>query len=193
MVIHKEETKIAQYGQWDGYPSGQGVKILNFLKKVKMDKFKEKLNNVRFTNDDDIKKIQEFFDSIGAHDGWLTMEQSAKYHKAYPYMSRDIGGDILDLVYESKDEVLLQDSTSFAGNSLFCEWAYLIDLDNNQLEVYEGFNQTLLEEGQRFKDLPVQRSNDNYLPIRCIKKYPLDNLPTEEDFIKELEPKEEEE
>ena len=24
MVIHDGETKIAQYGQWDGYPSGQG-------------------------------------------------------------------------------------------------------------------------------------------------------------------------
>ena len=31
MVIHKGETKVAQYGQWDGTPDGQGVTILGFL------------------------------------------------------------------------------------------------------------------------------------------------------------------
>jgi len=31
MVISDGKTKIAQYGQWDGYPSGQGADILAFL------------------------------------------------------------------------------------------------------------------------------------------------------------------
>jgi hypothetical protein len=30
-VIYNKETKVAQYGQWDGYPDGQGLTILNFL------------------------------------------------------------------------------------------------------------------------------------------------------------------
>ena len=47
MVIHKEEPKIAQYGQWDGYPSGQGSTALKFLfKMMNEDKeFAEKLVN----------------------------------------------------------------------------------------------------------------------------------------------------
>ena len=33
MVIDQEgEVKVAQYGQWDGYPSGVGVGIVSFLK-----------------------------------------------------------------------------------------------------------------------------------------------------------------
>ena len=33
MVINQEgETKVAQYGQWDGYPSGVGASVLSFLK-----------------------------------------------------------------------------------------------------------------------------------------------------------------
>ena len=28
-VIHKDEYKVAQYGQWDGYPSGQGDTVLD--------------------------------------------------------------------------------------------------------------------------------------------------------------------
>lgn len=189
MVIHKEETKIAQYGQWDGYPSGQGVTVLNFLKKVKIDKFKEKLKNVRFMNEDDEKKLSEFMESIGVSDGWMDMEQAAKYHKAYPYMTRNVGAEILNMVYKSKGDVLLQDSTSFANDSLFCEWAYVIDLDKNQLEVYEGFNKTELEKSQRFEYMDGE---GDYFPIRCIKIYPLDDLPTPSKFVKELQPKEEE-
>ena len=33
LVKDKEgKTKVAQYGQWDGYPEGQGSTILNFIK-----------------------------------------------------------------------------------------------------------------------------------------------------------------
>jgi hypothetical protein len=32
MVVSNNETKVAQYGQWDGYPEGQGVTILTFLR-----------------------------------------------------------------------------------------------------------------------------------------------------------------
>ena len=36
-VFMDGEYKVAQYGQWDGYPSGQGVDILNILKNAKKD------------------------------------------------------------------------------------------------------------------------------------------------------------
>ncbi len=195
MVIHKEETKVAQYGQWDGYPSGQGLTVLEFLKNSNMDVFKKKLENVRFSNDDDIKKMNEFLLSIGAQDGWVNLEQSKKYNEQYPYMSRDVGAEILNMIYESDGEVLLQDSSSFASDSLFCEWAYVIDIDKNQLEVYKGFNHSELEDGQRFKNLEKQKYPiyDDYYPIRCVKMYPLDELPTNDVFVEELNSKEEEE
>ena len=30
-VVSDGKYRVAQYGQWDGYPSGQGVGILEFL------------------------------------------------------------------------------------------------------------------------------------------------------------------
>lgn len=30
-VVVDGQIKVAQYGQWDGYPSGQGVDVLKFL------------------------------------------------------------------------------------------------------------------------------------------------------------------
>lgn len=195
MVIHKEKLKVAQYGQWDGYPSGEGETVLTFLKKTNLDDFKKKLENVRFINEEDEEEIQKFMESIGSPNGWMNSEQSSMYHKKYPYLSRDNGAEILDMIMESEESVLLRDSSDFAGDSLFCEWAYLIDLDNNVLECYEGFNTTPLEDGQRFKNISLHDYSgmNQYYPIKCIKKYPLDKLPTKEEFVNDLEPQEEEE
>jgi hypothetical protein len=195
IVIEKEKPVVAQYGQWDGYPAGQGRDVLNFLKTVNMDRFKKRLKQVRFFNEKDESALKKFMKEIGAEDGWLDMDQAAMYHKKYPFLSRNNGADILTMITESKGKVVLRNSLDFASDSLFCEWAYLIDLDKNVLEVYEGFNHQPLEEGQRFKDMPLgdYSGMDQYYPIRCVKTYPLDNLPTDEDFVKELEPKEEEE
>jgi len=192
MVIHKEETKIAQYGQWDGYPEGNGVKILTFLRsKERIKKLTNKLKNVRFATAKDNKEIDKFLKKIGCKNGWMNMIQSEKYHKQYPYRSRDIGAGILEMVANSKDkEIVLNDSTNFAGDSLFCEWAYVIDLDKRKLEVYEGFNKELLAEDERFAKIPIDEDSDGFFGIKCIMKYDLDKLPTKKQFIKELKEKE---
>jgi hypothetical protein len=188
MVIQNEKPVISQYGQWDGYPSGNGVKILVFLRSTSIDKFKEKLKNVRFTTDKDVDEIQNYLKSIGSINGWVNMEQSAKFDKKYPYLSRDIGCGILDLVYNSKSEMLISDHTGFAADSLFSEYAYVIDLDKEVFEIYTGFNKKPLGKTQRFKYLEKDmKSDDEYYPIRMVKKYKLSELPTKEQFLKDME------
>ena len=134
MVIKGGKTRVAQYGQWDGYPSGQGATILNFLKTHDLDVFSMQLEKIRFSNDEDEKKKQLFFDSIGCSSGWMDMNQAELYHKAYPYLSRDIGGKILELIYNSTDEeIVLVDSSDFANDGLFCEWGWVVNLDTMRL------------------------------------------------------------
>ena len=42
------EYKIAQYSQWDGYPEGQGLGCLNFLKTCMVEyKFQAMLRNLK--------------------------------------------------------------------------------------------------------------------------------------------------
>lgn len=205
MVIHKGEAKVAQYGQWDGYPSGQGATALQFLKTADLEEFKKKLEKIVFANEEQVEMINE---------------QGA--FETRPYLSRDLGADILNAINTGKftrseyqqgeggfkkvtTEVevsidYLIDQSTFAADSLFCEWAYVIDFDKGTFEVYTGFNKTPLEEGERFKYLQdskehfeERRGEDQYYPIRHVHTFKLDELPEEIEFVSICEPQEEEE
>jgi hypothetical protein len=186
MVISEAKTKVAQYGQWDHYPEGQGLVVLEFLKKTDLKKFKEKLNKVRFTTKKVEEEMQNFLESIGSKDGWVTSEQSSQFDAKWPYVSRDHGADILNLIMQNDEKIMwLTDSTNFAGDSLFCEWAYVIDLDKRRLEVYRGFNKSPIKKTERFAKIK-NKDAEKYTPIRLLKSYSFKSLPTPKQFTKEL-------
>jgi len=160
MVIKDGQPRIAQYGQWDGYPEGQGVNTLTFLRTANLERFKSQLDKCHLS-----KEVSE--DSV--------------------FDSRDHGAGILSLVNEVEmDEIPLYDSSGFAEDSLFCEWAYVIDLDKNVLEVYEGFNKSPLAETERFFYLQKENGDNGYYPIKHVTSFPLSELPTNEDFVSRI-------
>ena len=185
MVISNGETKVAQYGQWDGYPSGQGAHVLKFIKKVSIKKFKEVLKRTKFVDKKQQKVIDKWFKSIGCEDGWMTIDQSVLYHKKFPLLSRNNGAQVLFLLMKLSNDILwLQDSAGFAGDSLFCEWAYVLDLDKRVLEIYTGFNKSPVDENSRFGKLP--ESDNDYAQVQLLVKYTFAELKkmTEKDFVK---------
>jgi hypothetical protein len=162
------EFKIAQYGQWDGYPEGQGVDVLAFVAGTDMAAFKAKL----------------------AQCSWITKEQTeqvngtADWHKVYPHLSRDAGADILTLVMGSEAGLFLADTRGFAGDSLFCEWGYVLDLDAEVLEVYRGFNKTPTPADSRFPSgADWLEHTDGYEPVRLVKRFPFASLPSKDQFV----------
>jgi hypothetical protein len=86
----------------------------------------------------------------------------------------------------------LIDNYSFAKDSLFCEWTYVVDLDSEELEVYRGFNKSSVPAGERFAALDVDRESE-YSPVRLAGRWRLDDLPSEDAFIRHLSPLEGEE
>ena len=204
MVVSNNQTKVAQYGQWDGYPSGQGVDALNIMSKIvwdnKLSEFKEKVDRLSWLTDEQIDDLNLQSDVL----------------KKHPYLKRDWGAKILnaimygELVYDGifgsekyEFEILgLANREKFAQNSLFCEWGYVIDLDKNTFEVYRGCNIHPLPETDRFHylDIAIEPQENDwyennqtgekyfYHAIQMIKSYDLNNLPTVDEFLKELEP-----
>lgn len=86
----------------------------------------------------------------------------------------------------------LQDSIDFAADGLFCEWAWVIDLDAGTFEGYCGFGQTPLAENDRFYFLRDLEEDNGYHGVRLAAKWNLDALPTDEEFLAAFKNDEEE-
>jgi hypothetical protein len=184
-VIYKGEPRIAQYGQWDGYPQGQGYTILDFLLSADLSVFKDKIDTYVsfFDEKKDAKRLEK-------------IDNTKDWDKKYPYMSRDMGGKILDFVYNLKKKIKLFNKYDFASDSLFCEYAYVIDLDKNTFEVYQGFNHQPLTKQDRFFSMTDEASidkrskdtgNDKYHPVKLLCSFNLKKLPkTHKGFITRL-------
>lgn len=190
MVISNGKTKVAQYGQWDGYPEGQGKTILGTLKHIihlgQLGQFQTKVDNLKW-----LSEIEGSAVKIEADKNWQVN---------YPYLSRDCGGQILEAIHFGTMEVHagigerkkvefkiigLVNEYEFAADSLFCEWAYVIDLDKGTFEVFRGFNKEPLTEADRFYPLQegIKESDEKYYPIKLLISYPLEKLPTIEEFL----------
>ena len=181
IVQYKGDYKVAQYGQWDGYPSGQGAVVLNFLKGWDRPSFEEKVAAATFMDEDDYVKLNAIIQEEKLQDTWP---------KRWPELSRDPAAEILEIIASNPAGIKLKNSISFAGDSLFCEWSYVIDLDTNKLEVFKGFNETPLNEGERFLTLPNLDKTEGYYPVRIVASYDLDALPTVEEMEKTCDPQE---
>jgi hypothetical protein len=199
VVVNDEKYPVAQYGQWDGHPGGQGKTVLTFCRDHLATPegramFREKLKLCRFVTE---QEHTAMWASVGADDsGLVGMDVAEKFSAKWPQLSRDCGALVLAYVWNAQDNVLLKDETNFAADSLFCEWAYVVDLDAGMLEGYKGFQQEPLPATERFAHLYTRverRNNDQYYPIRMRASWPLAALPTDDEFYAALnDPPEEE-
>ena len=165
-VVVDRQFKIAQYGQWDGYFSGAGVKIAKFIETMDFYQFKE---NVRHCNFITPEQVKNKWIECGAKpdETFVNFAVADKFNQQYPELDRNIGSGILELVAK-QGGMLLQDEIDFVGDSLFCEYAYVLDLDEEVLELYRGFNKKGLPKKQkRFRQYPKQ---DKYYPVRLVKE-----------------------
>ncbi|MBO7663555.1 MAG: hypothetical protein J6U01_09310, partial [Clostridia bacterium] len=93
--------------------------------------------------------------------------------------------EILKMIQDGNVRVLKND-IDFAADGLYCEWAYVIDLDKRTFEVYTGFHTEPLTEKDRFYFLK-DKEKGKYSGVHMVYAWRMDNLPTEDQFIKMLE------
>ena len=183
IVFDAGEYRVAQYGQWDGHPEVAGKNILRFLRD-KMDEFKfrtrlSRFNFIEESDNDAIKKRinMAFSDGIGGY--------------CFPEFSRDTGCDILPMIQNGMTTTrYLGNNLDFAADSVFCEWAYVVDFNHRTFEVFQGFNKTPLEENERFYFLSdkadqshMLANGDMFFPVKLAATFNLDNLPEDKEFL----------
>jgi hypothetical protein len=185
-VVADGKYRVAQYCQWDGYPSGAGLDVLIFLTYTKMKRFRKKINKCVLLNEQQMKdKWAEY--GVDPDDFPIHKSVADKMYKKYPQFHRNMGADVLGFIYESNQNLIeLKNSIYFAQDSLFCEWCYVIDLDQQTFEVYEGFNKKPLNPNERF--YREGQNNDNgYYAVKLLNQYSLNDLPSLPTFRAENE------
>jgi hypothetical protein len=161
------EYKLAQYGCCDGYPSGQGSTVLNFLANWDRPTFEAKLRAASFMTEAEVEAMDEMPEDF----------------QRWPQLDSGTGAEILAIVQNAPPGMKLVNRIDFVRDSLYCEWGYVLDLDANTLEVFEGFNTFPLPEGERFaymEPYDCDGPRETFYPIRKVAGYALASLPTVE-------------
>lgn len=170
-VVQDKQMKVSQYGQWDGYPEGQGADVIKFIRTRSLDKFRKQVSKITTITD---AEVNWRWKKMGADDsGFVPYEIADKFAKAFPHLSRDCGADILDYIMKAKQPEVNLD-LEFAADSLWCEWVWLINLDTDTLEVYRGSNREPLAKNARFAHLA--KKGNNYQPVKLWKKIKFSDL-----------------
>jgi len=122
-------TKVAQYGQWDHYPEGQGVKILSILTndRYAVEELELALDKCYFTTDAEREAIYADYNTK-----YPETTHMKKFSSMLPSFSRDTCGDILNVVRWSAGPVPLMDESEFEADDLFCEGVYEINYNTNK-------------------------------------------------------------
>lgn len=170
-----DDKEKVTYNHFDSYPSELGVQILEYIAATQVEKMLEAARRIELVNEDStptpaqIKALKKFADTgVGNQSlsDWYCLLRSAQGN----------------LGAYAKAGVMI-DSHRFLHDSLFCEWAYLINLDSGKLEVYRGFNKNPKAAG-RYAGIrkPDMKGRDGtiipteYNGVVLIAEHPLEEL-----------------
>ena len=148
-IKYKGKTK-ATYNHFDSYPRYLGFNLVKELKeKDSIKLLKKNFKNIKLVTTEETPTKRE----INKYKKFLDLKVSKQTEKDWYNLLRNTQGTLKYII--SGEQKHMIDNLSFLKDS---EWAYIIDLDDNNLEIYEKGNLT--------------------------KKYPLNNLPTKEKLEK---------
>jgi hypothetical protein len=130
----QDEDKIS-YNHFDSYPSVAGEQVVSELSKM-----------LRAFGAGGVRKKVRSLVVLGKDAPDPTPEQQARlssYKNANVSTERDTWYQLLRGTQGSPARILdagyIEDSSGFLSDSLYCEFAYIINLDTEQLEFYRGF------------------------------------------------------
>lgn len=190
------------YQQFDSYPAGLGLTVLEWLRDevhlnnptnrtrlwraahdLRVVEGAERLTKATPVTPADVERLAEWTD-LNVDQGRRVVESGEKLPTWYQLLrgTQGLPGEILRAG-------VVENAAKFPRDSLFAEWGYVIDLDDNDLEVYQGFQEEPHSVGRFAARGPVndepafQHRSSVYYPCKRVAAWPLDELPTNDEFI----------
>lgn len=109
VISKRGSLKIQQYGQWDGYPDGQGRNILEYLRSADLKKYQKNLTQIKQATKAQI----------------LIVEAEEEWPHVYPFLSRDCGARIHQMIEDGAVPYVVHTPESECVQ--WCEGFYTID------------------------------------------------------------------
>ncbi|MCK5610749.1 hypothetical protein KAR91_53240 [Candidatus Pacearchaeota archaeon] len=170
------------YNHFDSYPEGLGGDVIGFMENRDADNIKElkkKVEALQFV-DKSKKPTQEQIDACDKA-GTIDLGVSDQSKEDWYCLLRGAQGDLEKIL----EIGLMSDGESFLQDSLFCEYAYIINLDTVKLEVYKGFRKE--PPVGRFADSKVGDSEDGgYYPVSLVYECSFDDMPEDGEALNEI-------
>ena len=186
------EKLFASYVHFDTYPEGLGMDVVEFCRNLKdsdIDVLIERFKHIKLVTEEDIPSVEEqkYYMKKGFFNGSVGDKSSEKWY----CLLRNLQGVEHLVAIMNGDCQHWIDNVEFLKDSLFCEYAYILDLNNRCLEFYEGFNkkpdensplpfsQICYRDNDKYKDL-----ENRFYPVRFKGKASFNNIP--KDWIKKF-------
>lgn len=174
-------TEKIAYNHFDSYPSGLGTDVLGWLRRAVVDTGSLQA---------DVRRLRVVDET--------TPPTTQDIERLKPYADTNVGRQELDDWYvllrktQGNPEATLAagvmlDGSDFPADSLFAEYGYVVDTDAQVFEAYVGFVKAPHTAGRFAKPEP---NKDGYYPARLVASFPFSALPSDDDFIKTVEPDE---
>jgi hypothetical protein len=169
----------AHYKQFDCYPTAQGVELLAQLRQIHKEHgwgwLKEHAAVLRCVTTETIATPEE----IETFKQYANTKVSSQQITEWYVLLRELQGEL----YTTLKAGVILDQHKFIVDSLFCEWAYLVNVDEMTIEIYKGFQKEPHSKGR----YTTKEPDEEYYPCALVATYKLDDLPTDSVFLSEVD------
>lgn len=166
--FRKDGIDKLTYNHWDSYPSGLGYDILDFCKSHSVEDMKALFDKIVMVNERSVPTEEEI--NYCVENGWVDLSVGNQSTNDWYCLLRNLQGN-LEKLSTAKTKGYMIDNHDFIKDSVWCEYAYVINLDEEVLEFYEGF-QHVPQKGNRYGE----SDNRGYYPCKLSLTFSLDEI-----------------
>ena len=164
------------YNHWDSYPDYLGRIMVEFCKATTIEEMNEIFDRIVLVNENDNPTSAQIDECIKYYDGNVGNQDETDWY----CLLREAQGN--PSAYKNGLKYMI-DNASFIKDSLFCEYAYIINLDTDCLEFYLGFQKKPCESNR----YGTECDEDGYYPCRMASYYPLDTNKTVSEILADMD------
>lgn len=175
--FRKDGIDKLTYNHFDSYPDGLGADVVRFCSETPVAEMNKIFDKIILVNNDGRPTKEQIEECMRYYNGAVSEQSMFDWY----CLLRNTQGNLN--VYKGDLKYMLDDQT-FIKDSLFCEYAYIINLDTNCLEFWVGFQKQPCESNRYGTE-----DDRGYYPCRMMAYYPFDTNKTVEEVVADMQKK----